>query len=57
VDFYELLLQQKDRSFSLFLGYGAQVSDIEDSERLECEEADARSSVQTQQVGQKLCFG
>ncbi len=57
MDFYELLLQQKDRSFSLFLGYGAQVSDIEDSERLECEEADARSSVQTQQVGQKLCFG
>jgi hypothetical protein len=47
------------RSFFLSLPgvYGAQVSDKEHSERLECEEADARSSVQTQQVGQKLCFG
>jgi hypothetical protein len=28
VDFYELLLQQKDLSFSLFLGYGAQDSEM-----------------------------
>jgi hypothetical protein len=56
VDFYEVHYCNKKIFLSLFLRYGVHVGDIEESERLKCQEANSQSFVQTQQACPKLCL-